>query len=133
MLGLVAFFYGVLHLTTYIWFDRFFNLRSTISDIAQRPFIAIGMAAFVLMIPLAITSTNRMVKKLGGKRWARLHRIVYLAGALGVLHFWMLVKSDTRLPLTFGFILALLLGYRLFLKFYPAETKPRQASPIPQD
>jgi sulfoxide reductase heme-binding subunit YedZ len=133
MLGLFAFFYGVLHLTTYLWFDRFFNLKSTISDIAQRPFIAIGMAAFVLMIPLAITSTNKMVKRLGGKSWGRLHRVVYVAGVLGVLHFWMLVKSDTRLPLTFAFILALLLGYRLFIRFAPAETKAKQTSPIPRD
>ena len=120
-LGLFAFFYGFLHLTTYIWFDRLFNIRGTISDIAQRPFIAVGMLAFLLMVPLAITSTNMMVKRLG-KRWALLHRIVYVAGAAGVLHFWMLVKSDTRLPLTFAFVLLLLLGHRLFLKFYPPES-----------
>lgn len=126
-LGLFAVFYGLLHLTTYIWFDRLFNLRSTISDIAQRPFIAVGMLAFVLMIPLAITSTDRMVKRLGGKRWARLHRLVYISGASGVLHFWMLVKSDTRLPLTFGFILLLLLGHRVFVKVYPPDSQPRQA------
>lgn len=116
MLGLYAFFYGTLHLTTYVWFDRFFNLRSIVSDVRQRPFIAIGMAGFFLMMPLAITSTNKMVKRLGGKRWAKLHRLVYLAGVAGVLHFWLLVKSDTRLPLTFAFILFLLLGYRVLIK-----------------
>jgi methionine sulfoxide reductase heme-binding subunit len=117
MLGLFAFFYGSLHLLTYIWFDRFFNLRSMIGDIAQRPFIAVGMVGFLLMLPLAITSTSKMVKRLGGKRWSALHRLVYIAGIAGVLHFWMLVKSDTRLPLTFAFVLFLLLGHRLLIKY----------------
>ena len=116
MLGLYAFFYGTLHLITYVWFDRFFNLRNIFSDVRQRPFIAIGMAGFFLMLPLAVTSTKQMIKRLGGKRWATLHRLVYLAGVAGVLHFWLLVKSDTRLPLTFGFILFLLLGYRALIK-----------------
>ena len=133
MLGLFAFFYAFLHLTTYIWFDRFFNLRSTVSDIAQRPFIAIGMAAFFLMLPLAITSTSKMVKKLGGKRWARLHRIVYVAAILAVFHFWLLVKSDTRLPLTFAFVLALLLGHRLLVKLYPPETHARHTTLFSRD
>jgi len=119
MLGLFAFFYGVLHLMTYVAFDRFFNLKSVPADVFKRPFIALGMTAFVLMIPLAITSTNEMVKRLGGKTWSRLHRIVYLAGVAGVVHYWMLVKSDTRLPLTFAFVLAVLLGYRLLVKFAP--------------
>jgi sulfoxide reductase heme-binding subunit YedZ len=79
------------------------------------------MTAFLLMMPLAITSTNKMVKRLGGKSWARLHRLVYLAAIAGVVHFWMLVKSDTRLPLTFGFIVLFLLGYRLFAKYAPAQ------------
>lgn len=116
MLGLYAFFYGTLHLITYFWFDRFFNLRNVVSDVMQRPFIAIGMTAFFLMVPLAITSTNQMIKRLGGKRWAKLHRLVYLAGIAGVVHFWLLVKSDIRLPLTFAFILLLLLGYRVLVR-----------------
>jgi methionine sulfoxide reductase heme-binding subunit len=116
MLGLYAFFYGTLHLITYVWFDRYFNLRSLVSDVVQRPFIAIGMTAFFLMAPLALTSTNQMIKRLGGKRWAKLHRLVYLAGIAGVVHFWMLVKSDIRLPLTFAFILFLLLGYRVLVR-----------------
>ena len=119
MLGLFAFFYGFLHLMTYIWFDRYFNLKSVPGDVASRPFIALGMAAFFLMVPLAITSTNKMVRRLGGKRWSLLHKLVFLAGIAGVLHFWLLVKSDTRLPLTFGFILLLLLAHRLFVRFYP--------------
>jgi len=133
MVGLYAFFYGFLHLVTYLWFDRFFNLRSMVGDIVQRPFIAIGMAAFFLVVPLAITSTNKMVRRLGGKRWAILHKLVYVAGAGGVIHFWMLVKSDKRLPLSFGFILVLLLGHRLFLKFYPPKNQAPQASFIPRD
>jgi sulfoxide reductase heme-binding subunit YedZ len=121
MLGLFAFFYGSLHLLTYVWFDRLFNLISVGQDVVRRPFILAGMTAFLLMVPLAITSTNKMVKRLGGKGWARLHRLVYLAAIAGVVHFWMLVKSDTRLPLTFGFILLFLLGYRLFAKYAPAQ------------
>ena len=121
MLGLFAFFYGFLHLMTYVWFDRYFNLRSIPGDVVSRPFIAFGMTAFLLMLPLAITSTDRMVKRLGGKGWRRLHSLVYVAGIAGALHFWFFVKSDTRLPLTFGFILLLLLAHRLFVRFYPPE------------
>jgi methionine sulfoxide reductase heme-binding subunit len=121
MLGLFAFFYGSLHLLTYVWFDRLFNLISVGQDVVRRPFILVGMTAFLLMVPLAITSTNKMVKRLGGKQWGRLHRLVYLAVIAGVVHFWMLVKSDTRLPLTFGFILLFLLGYRLFARYAPAH------------
>ena len=133
MVGLYAFFYGTLHLFTYLWFDRFFNLRSIAGDVAQRPFIAIGMTAFFLMVPLAITSTNKMVKRLGGRRWAQLHKLVYVAGVAGVVHYWMVVIADKRLPLTFGFILLLLLGHRLFLKFYPPENQAPQTSVIPRD
>jgi methionine sulfoxide reductase heme-binding subunit len=131
MLGLFAFFYGLLHLLTYIWFDRLFNLISVGQDVARRPFILVGMIAFILMVPLAITSTNKMVKRLGGKRWARLHRLVYVAAIAGVVHFWMLVKSDTRLPLTFAFIVLFLLGYRLLLKYAPST--PPQTNLFPRD
>jgi len=133
MLGLYAFFYGSLHLLTYVWFDRFFNIRSMAGDILQRPFIAVGITAFFLMVPLAITSTNKMVKRLGGKRWVMLHRLVYLAGVGGVLHYWMLVKSDTRLPLTFGFVLLLLLAYRIFIKVFPPEKQLPATSPVPRE
>jgi sulfoxide reductase heme-binding subunit YedZ len=121
MLGLFAFFYGTLHLLTYVWFDRLFNLISVGQDVVRRPFILAGMVAFVLMVPLAITSTNKMVKRLGGKRWAKLHRLIYLAAIAGVIHFWMLVKSDIRLPLTFAFIVLFLLGYRLLTRYVPAQ------------
>lgn len=133
MLGLFAFFYGFLHLLTYLLFDRYFNLRSIPGDVATRPFIAFGMLAFFLMVPMAITSTNKMVKRLGGKRWSLLHKLIYFACVAGVLHFWLLVKSDIRLPLTFGFILFLLLAHRLFVKFYPPETTVRGSSPVPHE
>src|SRR5213594_288360 len=129
MLGLFAFFYGSLHLVTYVAFDRFFHLTTIPSDIVKRPFIAIGMMAFLLMLPLAITSTDKMVKRLGGKRWARLHRIVYASGVLGVLHYYMLVKSDVRLPLTFAFLVILLLGFRVFVKYYTSQ--PRVSGVVP--
>ena len=131
MLGLFAFFYGALHLLTYLWFDRLFNFISVGQDVVRRPFILVGMTAFLLMVPLAITSTNKMVKRLGGKRWVRLHRLVYLAAIAGVVHFWMLVKSDTRLPLTFAFVVLFLLGYRLLAKYVPAQ-RPRDASLFPR-
>ncbi len=133
MLGLFAFFYGALHLLTYIWFDRWFNLVSTAEDVVQRPFILVGMTAFLLMVPLAITSTNRMVKRLGGKTWARLHRLAYVAAIAGVVHFWMLVKSDKRLPLTFAFILLFLLGYRVLQRYVPAQPANSRPSLFPQD
>ena len=123
MLGLFAFFYGSLHLMTYVAFDRFFHLTTIPADVVKRPFIAIGMTAFFLMLPLAITSTDKMVKRLGGKRWARLHRIVYASGVLGVLHYYMLVKSDVRLPLTFAFLVFLLLGFRLFVRYYTSQER----------
>jgi sulfoxide reductase heme-binding subunit YedZ len=123
MLGLFAFFYGALHLMTYVAFDRFFHLTTIPADVYKRPFIAVGMTAFLLMLPLAITSTDKMVKRLGGKRWLRLHRIVYFSGIAGVLHYYMLVKSDVRLPMTFAFLLAVLLGFRIFAKYYAASPR----------
>lgn len=130
LLGLFAFFYGFLHLLTYIWFDRYFNLKSIPADVATRPFIAVGMLAFFLMAPLAITSTDKMIKRLGGKTWNKLHKLVYAGGVAGVIHFWLLVKSDTRLPLTFGFVLLLLLAHRFFVKYYPPNGD-RPASLLP--
>lgn len=114
MLGLYAFFYAFLHLVTYSIFDKSLNIPAIISDIWQRPFIAVGMLAFFLLIPLAITSTNGMIKRLGGKNWAKLHKLTYLIAILGVIHFWMIVKSDLRYPILLAFILIILLGYRLF-------------------
>jgi sulfoxide reductase heme-binding subunit YedZ len=133
MLGLFAFFYGSLHLLTYVWFDRQFQLLSTIQDIGRRPFILVGMTAFILMVPLAFTSTNQMIKRLGGKVWARLHRLVYFAAIAAVVHFWMLVKADTSLPFTFAFIVLFLLGYRVLLKYAPTQPTPPNTSLFPRD
>lgn len=116
MLGLYAFFYGVLHLVTYSIFDKSFDLTAIIGDIWQRPFIAIGMLAFAMLVPLAVTSTNGMIKRLGGKNWQRLHKLAYVAPILGVIHFWMIVKSDIFYPVAFGIVLVILLGYRLMPK-----------------
>lgn len=117
MLGLYGFFYAFLHFIAYVGFDRSLSLSGTISDIWQRPFIAVGMASFFLMIPLAVTSTNSMIKRLGGKNWQKLHRLSYLIAIGGVVHFYMIVKSDLTYPLLFALILAGLLVYRI----YPAS------------
>jgi sulfoxide reductase heme-binding subunit YedZ len=128
MLGLYAFFYGFLHLITYSIFDRNFNLAAIAGDVWQRPFIAVGMAAFFLLIPLAATSTNGMIKRLGGKNWARLHKLTYLIAILGVIHFWMIVKSDLTYPFFFAFILAILLGYRIYANWKPKTAKTNLAT-----
>ena len=120
MLGLYAFFYGFLHLVTYSIFDKSLSLSAIVSDIWRRPFIAVGMLAFFLLTPLAITSTNGMIKRIGGKNWAKLHKLTYLIAILGVIHFWMIVKSDYTYPVLFGFILTILLGYRIFANPKPA-------------
>lgn len=113
MLGLFAFFYACLHFTTYIWLDQFFDLHSIGKDIVKRPFITVGFAAFVLLIPLAATSTNAMVKRLGARRWQLLHRLVYVIAVFGVTHYWWLVKKDITEPLIFAVLLSVLLGARL--------------------
>ena len=113
MLGLFAFFYASLHLITYIWLDQFFDVKEIVKDVVKRPFITVGFAAFVLLIPLAVTSANAMVRKLGAKRWQILHRLVYLIGGLGVIHFWWLVKKDITEPFIFAVLLAALLIIRL--------------------
>lgn len=131
MTGLYAFFYGTLHLLTYLWFDKVFNLSAVIDDTVKRPFILFGMLSFFLMVPLAITSTNSMIKRLGGKRWNRLHRLVYIAAIAGVVHYWMLVKADTRIPLIFAAVIAVLLGYRVLAAAFPQvfERRPVRQSP----
>jgi sulfoxide reductase heme-binding subunit YedZ len=133
MLGLFAFFYGSLHLVTYVWFDKFFGISAIVVDVAKRPFIAVGMASFLLMVPLAVTSTNKMIKRLGGKRWNRLHKLTYLVAVGGVIHYWMIVKSDIRIPLYFATVATLLLVFRLVAKYKPEliSRTPYQ-SPIPR-
>ena len=120
-LGLFGFFYGVLHLLTYVWFDKVFQAGAIVADVARRPFIMVGMASFLLLVPLAITSTTKMIRRLGGRRWNRLHRLAYVAAAGGALHFYMLVKADTRLPLAFAGALGLFLGYRILNRAFPGS------------
>lgn len=113
MLGLYAFFYAFIHLITYSIFDKNLDIGAIVGDVWQRPFIAVGMLAFAMLVPLAVTSTNGWVKHLGGKNWTRLHKLSYLIAILGVIHFWMIVKSDVFYPAVFGLVVALLLGYRV--------------------
>ena len=113
MLGLFAFFYGSLHFLTYVVLDHFFALESMLEDLTDRRFVTAGFTGFVLMIPLALTSTQAMVRRLGGRRWRALHRLVYVSACAGVVHYTWLVKADLRPPLLYAAILALLLGYRL--------------------
>lgn len=113
MLGLFAFFYGVLHLMTWVWLDKFFDVHEMWVDVTKRKFITAGMTALLLMLPLALTSTTWSIRKLGGKRWQLLHRLIYFSAAAGVIHYIWLVKADLKKPLEYGFVLALLLLYRL--------------------
>ena len=112
MLGLYSFFYACLHLMTYLWFDQFFDWQEITKDILKRPFITVGIIAWILLLPLAVTSTNGMMRRLG-RNWKRLHRSIYLIAVLGVVHFIWLVKADLREPLIYAAILTSLLGYRL--------------------
>jgi sulfoxide reductase heme-binding subunit YedZ len=112
MLGLFAFFYGCLHFLAYLVLDQFFDWSGIAKDIAKRPYITVGFTAFLLLIPLALTSTDAMIRRLGGKRWRVLHRLVYPIAVLGVAHFWWLVKKDISEPATDAAILAVLLGFR---------------------
>lgn len=111
MLGLFAFFYGCLHLLTWLWLDKFWDVGEMLADLRLRRFILAGMVAFVPLVPLAITSTNGWMQRLG-RNWGRLHRLVYLSAVAGVVHYWWLVKSDVREPLLYGAVVGVLLGAR---------------------
>lgn len=130
MLGLFAFFYALLHFATYIWLDQWFDLAAVWKDVFKRPFITAGFAAFLLLWPLALTSTNAMVKRLGGKRWQALHRLVYAIVVLGVLHYWWhkAGKHDLLQPAIYAGIVAILLGYRL-LQYWRTINKRNINSP----
>ena len=132
-LGLYAFFYSAVHVLIYLWFDQSFNFPEIARDTWQRPFVAVGMFSFFLMIPLAVTSTNGMIRKLGGRRWNRLHKLAYIIPVGGIVHYYLIVKSDTRLPLLFAALLVLLLGYRFYAAFIQPKLKPNPTvkSPIP--
>ena len=115
LVGLFAFFYGCLHLTTYVWLDQFFNVHSMVKDVYKRPFITAGFTAWLLMLPLALTSTAWSIRKLGGKKWQWLHRLVYLSVTAGAIHFYWLVKKDVTVPVRYLVVLAVLLGARVVL------------------
>jgi len=130
MLGLFAFFYACLHFSTYLVLDHFFDLHAISKDILKRPYVTTGFSALVLMIPLAVTSTTAMIRRLG-KRWQRLHRLIYVIAIAGVIHFYWLVKADVRRPAMYGGILALLLGYRLFSTWSPFAATRIAPKPAP--
>ena len=113
MLGLFAFFYAMLHFVSYVWLDQFFALSEMARDLAKRPFIMAGYASFVVLVPLAITSTPKWILRLGGGRWQLLHRLIYLSAAAGVLHYFWRVKLDVQRPIVYGFVLAMLLILRV--------------------
>lgn len=129
MLGLFAFFYATLHFTTFIWFDHFFDLNEIWKDVLKRPFVTVGFIAFVLLIPLASTSANRMIRLLGGKRWQWLHRLIYLIAPLGILHYWWIKagKHNFTQPIIFGVIVAVL----LLMRVYWSRTKASAKKPAP--
>ncbi|HXN22325.1 MAG TPA: protein-methionine-sulfoxide reductase heme-binding subunit MsrQ [Candidatus Dormibacteraeota bacterium] len=115
MLGLFAFFYACLHFSTWIGLDKFFDFREMLNDVAKRRFITVGFIGFALMIPLALTSTAGAIRRLGGKRWRMLHRLIYVSAAAGVVHYYWLVKSDVRKPVRYALLVGLLLAYRVCL------------------
>jgi len=136
MLGLFSFFYACLHLTIYFVFDRSMSFKGILVDTIDRPFILLGMTCLFIMVPLAITSTNGMVKRLGADRWKSLHRAIYIAAICGVWHYYLLVKADTTQPMIFVVVVTILLGYRLVLKRFPslgrkrAPVRPIAAVPV---
>jgi methionine sulfoxide reductase heme-binding subunit len=132
MFGLFAFFYGCLHFTTYIWLDKFFDLARMWKDVSKRSYITVGFLAFVLMIPLALTSTAGWIRRLGGLRWQMLHRAIYISAVAGVIHYCWLVKSAVIRPLTYGAIVAVLLLWRLADKFWPRSGAMQAPSLKPQ-
>jgi sulfoxide reductase heme-binding subunit YedZ len=121
MLGLFAFFYAVLHLLTYLWLDKFFAWPDIVRDIAKRRFITAGMVAFAILVPLAATSTAGMIRRLGGRAWKRLHRLVYLAAFAGVVHYWWLVKADVSRPRAYAIVFAVVLAVRLYVAGRPTS------------
>src|ERR1035441_5379324 len=129
MIGLFAFFNGTLHFLTYIWLDKFFDFHEMLKDVGKRPFITIGFSAFILMIPLAATSTAWSIRRLGGKNWQRLHRLIYLTAILGVVHYLWLVKADVRKPIEYGVVLGLLLAYRVGA--WMTERRKQQGIAVP--
>ena len=134
-LGLFAFSYACIHFLLFFGLDLSFNVSGTLTEMVKRKYLLVGITGLLVMVPLAITSTNGMIKRLGGKRWRALHRLAYVAAIAGVVHFYMQVKADTRKPLAFAAVLAILLGYRLavyFRKTKPAAPAGAPAAPMPK-
>lgn len=129
MLGLFAFFYGCLHFMTYLWLDKFFDFGEIVKDVWKRPFITVGFLGFVAMAPLAITSTAGWIRRLGGRRWQILHRLIYLSAIAGVVHYYWLVKSDVRKPLLYGAIVLVLLAERAVTALRKARLAPKARPP----
>ncbi|MEE8342329.1 MAG: protein-methionine-sulfoxide reductase heme-binding subunit MsrQ [Gammaproteobacteria bacterium] len=129
MIGLFAFFYGTLHLVTYVWLDQYFWWEEIVRDVIERPYITVGFLGYLLLIPLAVTSTNKMMRRLGGD-WKRLHRLAYLVPGLGVLHFFWLVKADLQEPAIYAGILTVLLGARAWWRI--SKFKSVDYKPVPQ-
>jgi sulfoxide reductase heme-binding subunit YedZ len=119
MFGLFAFFYVALHFLTYVWLDKFFAWHEMLVDIGKRRFITVGFLGFVLLVPLALTSTRGWIGRLGGKRWHNLHRLIYISATAGVIHYWWLVKADIHKPREYAAVLGLLLSYRLVVWALP--------------
>lgn len=124
LVGLFAFFYGVLHFVTYVWLDKFFDVQDMIKDVAKRPFITAGFLAFLLLVPLAATSTAGAIRWMGGRRWQLLHRLIYVSGVSAVVHFWWKVKADVRKPAIYAAVLGILLGLRLVFWIYARLSNP---------
>jgi sulfoxide reductase heme-binding subunit YedZ len=124
LIGLFAFFYGVLHFITYVWLDKFFDIQDMVKDVAKRPFITAGFLAFLLLVPLAATSTAGAIRWMGGRRWQLLHRLIYVSGISAVVHFWWKVKADVRKPAIYAAVLGILLGLRLVFWIHARLSNP---------
>jgi len=125
MIGLFAFFYACLHFLTYLWLDKLFDFPAMLKDVGRRPFIAAGFVAFVCLVPLAVTSTAGWIRRLGGKRWQRLHTLIYVTAIAAVVHYYWLVKSDIRQPMLYGTLVALLLAWRVVSRAIRNGAPPR--------
>jgi methionine sulfoxide reductase heme-binding subunit len=132
LIGLFAFFYGVLHFITYVWLDKFFDVQDMIRDVAKRPFITAGFLAFLLLIPLAVTSTSGAIRRMGGRKWQLLHRLIYISGIAAVIHFWWKVKADVRLPAIYAVVLGTLLGLRIIFWIHSRLASSGTRNPRPR-
>jgi sulfoxide reductase heme-binding subunit YedZ len=129
MLGLFAFFYGTVHLLTYVWLDQFFDVPGIVKDVVKRPFITMGMLAFLTMLPLALTSTTGWIRRLGGKRWQVLHRLIYVTAVCGVIHYYWLVKADVTRPIRYAAIVLVLFAMRAVYTFRMRRARVPRVQP----